>query len=135
MTDTIKRNWWLGVAALIAALQLVLSVGIWVDKLTAETMNINGVVVELPAEPLLDWGAILLTGGFVLAAAALVAGLYLRSRKPDRSRWLIMAGLVPAALLGVVFFWFPPFWIVSGAAIAVIARISTQGMRKELLTA
>jgi hypothetical protein len=35
----------------------------------------------------------------------------------------------------VVFFWFPPFWIVSGAAIAVIARISTRGAGKELFTA
>lgn len=135
MTDTIKRNWWLGVAALIAGLQLVLSVGIWVDKLIGETTNINGVVVELPAEPLLDWGAILLTGVFALAAAAIIAGLYLRSQRPDRSRWLIMIGVIPSVLIGVVFFWFPPFWIVSGAAIAVIARISTQGIGNELITA
>lgn len=124
MTDAIKRNWWLAVAALIAALQLVLAVGIWVDKLIAETTTINGVAVELPAEPLLDWGAILLTGAFALAAGALIAGLYLRSRQPDRSRWLIMIGVVPSVLIGMVFFWFAPFWIVSGAAIAVLVRAS-----------
>jgi len=130
MADTIKRNWWLGLAALIAGVQLVLSVGIWVDKLTTETTNINGVVVELPGEALLDWGAILLTGGFVLAAAALIAGLSLRSRQPARSRWLIMIGVIPAVLLGMVFFWFAPFWIVSGAALAVLVRAS-QGVVKE----
>ena len=105
MTDTIKRNWWLAVAALIAGLQLGLAVGIWVDKLTAQTTNINGVAVELPAETLLDWGAILLTGAFALAAGALVAGLYLRSSQPHRSRWLVMIGVIPAVLIGVVFFW------------------------------
>lgn len=130
MTDTIKRNWWLAVAALIAGLQVVLAVGIWVDKLTAETTNVNGVAVELPAEPLLDWGAILLTGAFALAAGALVAGLYLRSSQPDRSRWLIMIGVIPAVLIGVVFFWFPPFWIVSGAALAVLVRASRGAIRE-----
>jgi hypothetical protein len=130
MTDTIKRNWWLGVAALIAGLHLVLGVVIWIDKLTAETTSINGVVVELPAEPLLDWGAILLTGVMAVAAAAIIAGLYLRSQRPERSRWLIMIGVIPSVLIGVVFFWFPPFWIVSGAALAVLVRVSQEAKRE-----
>jgi hypothetical protein len=135
MTETVRRQWWLVVAALIAVMELVVSAGIWIDKLTAETVLLNGTEVELPGEALLVWGDIALTGLLALAAAAIIAGLSARDSQPDRSRWLIMAGLVPAALLGVVFFWFPPFWIVSGAAIAVIARISTRGAGKELLTA
>lgn len=133
MGKTIKRSWWLGVAALIAGLQLVMSVGIWVDKFIADTTNVNGVAVELPDKPLLVWGDILLTTVMGLAAAAIVAGLYLRSHRPDRSRWLIMIGLLPSVLIGVVFFWFPPFWIVSGAALAVLVRVSQGALKASVV--
>jgi len=130
MNDPIKENWWLGVAALMAGLQLVLGVGIWVDKLVTDTTRVNGVVVDLPDKALLVWGDILLTSLTVLATAAIVAGLYLRSRRPERSRRLIMIGVLPSVLIGAVFFWFPPFWIVSGAAIAVVVRASKGAMRE-----
>ena len=135
MLDTLKRTWWLVLAALVAGLELVVAVGIWIDKLIRDTVLINGTEVELPGEALLAWGDIALTGLLALAAAAITVGILVRASQPDRSRGLIVAGLVPAALIGVVFFWFPPFWIVSGAAIAVIVRISTRGMKNELLTA
>jgi len=122
VNEIVKKDWWLGVAALIAGIELVIAVGIWVDKLVADTTTINGVVTDLPGKALLVWGDILLTAVAVVAAAAILTGIYLRTRQPDRSRWLIVAGLIPAVLVGVVFFWFPPFWIVSGAAIAVIVR-------------
>ena len=124
MIETLKRNWWLGVAALLGALQLAIIVGIWIDKLIAETTNINGVVVELPGEPLLDWGLITLTIVALVATAAIAVGLYSWFRSGDQSRWLIMIGVLPSALIGFVFFWFPPFWIVTGAAIAVFLRAS-----------
>ena len=135
MFEGLKRNWWLAVAVAIAGLELVIAVGIWVDKLIKDTVLVNGTEVELPGEALLVWGDIALTAVLALAAIAIIAGLYRRTSEPDRSRWLMATGLVPAALIGVVFFWFPPFWIVSGAAIAVIARIATQGSMKELVTA
>ena len=135
MKERVKRQWWLIVAALIAGLELVVSAGIWIDKLTKDTVLLNGTEVELPGEALLVWGDIALTGLLALAGVAIIVGIFVRPSRPDRSRWLMVVGLAPAALIGVVFFWFPPFWIVSGAAIAVIARISTRGMRKELLTA
>ncbi len=134
MFEGLKRNWWLVLAALIAGLELVFAAGIWVDKFIKDTVLVNGTEVALPGKALLVWGDIALTSLSALAAIAIIAGLYIRTSQPDRSRWLIVVGLVPAVLIGVVFFWFPPFWFVSGAAIAVIARAS-QGMRKELLTA
>jgi hypothetical protein len=134
MAEGLKRNWWLILAALIAGVELVFAAGIWIDKLIKDTVNVNGTEVALPGKALLVWGDIALTGLLALAAAAIIVGLSLRTSQPDRSRWLLLVGLLPAAVIGVVFFWFPPFWIVSGAAIAVIARISAQGMRKEPLT-
>jgi len=135
MSEGLKRNWWLILATLNAGVELVFAAGIWVDKLIKDSVNVNGTEVALPGKALLVWGDIALTGLLVLAATAIVAGLSLRTSQPDRSRWLMVVGLVPAALIGMVFFWFPPFWIVSGAAIAVIARISTQGIGNELVTA
>jgi len=134
MAEGLKRNWWLILAALIAGVELVFAAGIWIDKLIKDTVTVNGTEVALPGKAVLVWGDIALTGLLALAAAAITVGLSLRTSQPDRSRWLLLVGLLPAAVIGVVFFWFPPFWIVSGAAIAVIARISVQGMRKEPLT-
>ncbi|NNC93195.1 MAG: hypothetical protein HKN80_11970, partial [Acidimicrobiia bacterium] len=110
MLDTLKRTWWLVLAALVAGLELVVAVGIWIDKLIRDTVLINGTEVELPGEALLAWGDIALTGLLALAAAAITVGSIGRASQPDRSRGLIVTGLVPAALIGVVFFWFPPFW-------------------------
>jgi hypothetical protein len=124
-----RHTWWTIGAGLIAVLELVFSVGLWVDRLTEDrTRDLgNGVTFTVPSEFGPVWGDILLTGGVALAAAAIIAGLHRRNSQPDRSRSLLVAGLAPAALAGVVFFWFPPFWGVSVLAVALIVRVGRDG--------
>ena len=121
-----ERTWWTIGAGLIAALELVFSVGVWVDRLTEDrTRDLGGgVTVTVPSEFGPVWGDILLTGGVALAPLAIIAGLFLRNRQPDRARGLLLAGLAPAAVAGVVFFWFPPMWAVSALAIAIFVAVA-----------
>lgn len=119
-----QRTWWTWGAGLIAALELAFSAGIWIERMTEDrTRNLgSGVTITVPSEFGPVWGDVLLTGVVALAAGAIVAGLSLRMRRPERARRLLLAGLVPAAAAGVVFFWFPPFWGVSLLAIALIVQ-------------
>ncbi len=121
--------WWAIGAGLIAVLELVFSVGIWVERLSEDrTRDLReGVTVTVPSEFGPIYGDILLTGAVTLAAVAVIAGLYLRRRQPNRARGLLLAGLAPAVAAGAVFFWFPPFWVISAVAIAVMVRVVREG--------
>jgi hypothetical protein len=124
-----QRTWWTIGAGLIAVLELVFAVGVWVDRLTEDrTRELGGgVTVTVASEFGPVWGDVLLTGVVALAAAGIIAGLYLHDRQPGRARALLLAGLAPAAVAGAVFFWFPPMWVVSILAIALIVRIARDG--------
>ncbi len=126
-----QRTWWTLGAGLIAVLELVFSAGIWIERLTEDrTRDLgNGVTLTVPSELGPVWGAILVTGAVALAASAIFAGLYLRRRRPEPARALIVVGLVPSVLSGVVFFWFPPMWLISAVAIAVVVGVSRSDMR------
>ena len=121
-----RGSWWVIGAGLIAVLELVFSIGVWVDRLTEDrTRDLgSGVSVTVPSEFGPVWGDILLTGAVAIAAVAIVTGLYLRHRQPERAQTLLIVGLVPGVLAGVVFFWFAPFWAVSIVALALIVRVA-----------
>ena len=120
-----KRPWWLVIAGAIALLEFVLAFGIWIERLTEDrTRELgSGVTVTVPSEfgPL--YGDILLTGAVALAGIALVAGISLWSRNPDRAKTLLTLGLVPGVLAGMVFFWFPPFWVVSVVSVILLIAL------------
>ena len=59
-----------------------------------------------------------------LAAVAVVTGLLLRRSKPERAQTLLVVGLIPGLMAGMVFFWFPPFWLVSIVSLTLIVRIA-----------
>jgi len=102
-----KENWWLITVSLIAALYVVISVGIGFDQ---------------------SGGAELLFGDLLLAlvvtaaAGALIMGMWLRSTRPQLGNGLLIAGLIPAALSGAVLFWFPPFWVLTVLGMWLISK-------------
>lgn len=101
--------------------------GIWFDRLTNDTVELyEGVAVRVPNDFGPVYGDVLLTGAIALAAFAIIAGLFIRSTQAVRGHRLMLAGLTPAALAGIVFFWFPPFWVLSAMAIAVMVRVSRE---------
>jgi hypothetical protein len=119
----LREKWWLAGAILIAGLEILLILGIWIDRLTDNTVVLsNGTVLAVPSEAGPLYGDVLLTGAIAAGAAAILAGLYLRSTRRSRGHLLMVTGLVPAAAAGVVFFWYPPMWAVSALAVAVIVR-------------
>lgn len=123
------ENWWVVAAAALAGLELFVVAGTWIERFSTEKVTLyQGVTVELPSQTGPLWGIVLGTGAIVLAAAAVLGGLYLRAKRPAQSRRLILAGLAPAALAGVVFFWFPPMWVVSLMAVAVMVRVSREAL-------
>lgn len=125
MNNFKRENWWLATAALIAGVELFVAGGIWFDRIFNSTVELyEGVTVRNDLGPL--HGDVVFTGAVGLAAVAIITGLYVRSTRADRGHWLILAGLVPAALAGIVLFWFPPFWVLSVMAIAVIVRLSRE---------
>ena len=127
MKELKREHWWLATAALIAGVELFVTGGIWFDRLTDDTVELyEGVAVRVPNDLGPVYGDVLFTGVVGLAAVAIIAGLYFRSTRAERGHRLMLAGLVPAALAGIVLFWFPPFWVLSVVAIAVMVRVSRE---------
>ena len=106
----LKENWWLIVAALIAGFEIFFAVGIQVDR--------SGLDDPGPLD-----GDILLSLATAGAALAILAGILLRSSQPRRSSMLMTIGLAPAALAGIVFFWFPPFWGLTALAVTLMVKV------------
>lgn len=107
----LKENWWLIAVALIAGFEIFFAVGIQLDRGNLDDPG-----------PL--YGDILLSMATFAAALAILAGIRLRSSDPRRASRLMTIGLVPAALSGVVFIWFPPFWGLTALAIALIVKVN-----------
>ncbi|MDH3605970.1 MAG: hypothetical protein OER12_03130, partial [Acidimicrobiia bacterium] len=126
MMKGLKRTtWWLATAAVIAGTYLTVAVGLWVDRLIPDTVTLsNGRKVRLPSEPLL--GDILFTGIVAALGVVLILGILKYSTNPRRGRLLMLVGLIPAAASGAVFFWFPPFWILTALAVVVIVRLAVE---------
>jgi hypothetical protein len=107
----LKESWWLIAATLIAGFEVVFAVGIQVDRANMD-------------DPGPQYGDILLSTAAITAALAILIGIRLRSSQPRRASMLMTVGLVPAALAGIVFFWFPPFWALTVLAIALIVKVN-----------
>jgi len=112
--SSLKRNWWLVAAALVGGFEIFFAVAILFDRTD-----------EPDPGPL--YGTILLSIAAAAAGIAILAGLAMRSSQPARARTLMIAGLAPAALAGVVFFWFPPFWLLTALAVTLIVKTSSIG--------
>lgn len=97
-----KQTWWVSVAVVLAGLQTFFAIAFGVDPdagVTAQATMFIG-----------------------LAAFTTLAVIGIRQRREQRRRGdtLIAVGLIPSAIAGIAFFWFPPMWLMTVAAIAVI---------------
>lgn len=97
-----KQTWWVTLAVLLAGFEVFLAVGFGLDSELAVVARIGWFLVPMAF------------------AVTTVIGARLRPRQRPRGDALIAIGLVPSALVGVVFFWFPPLWLVTVAGIAVM---------------
>lgn len=120
-----RRIWLMVGAGLIAALELWLAVVVWIERITEDrTRDLgSGVTVTVPSDLGPVWGDVLFSAATAAAGVAIVTGLYQLNRRPQLARNLILAGLAPATLAGAVFFWFPPFWLITAVAIAAMVGV------------
>jgi hypothetical protein len=109
VVSSFKQNWWKWAIGVFAAFQGVFAVewaiGIFVDS--------DRAVPVLIAEAAVPF----------VGVTALVVGLRLLNRKPKAAAILLTIGLLPVALAGALFFWFPPMWLVSVFGIYLIVRV------------
>jgi hypothetical protein len=97
-----KQTWWVTLAVLLAGFEAFMAVGFGLDSELTVAARV---------------GMFLLPMAFAVTA---IIGARLRPRQRQRGDALIAIGLVPSALVGVVFFWFPPMWLVTVAGVAVM---------------
>jgi hypothetical protein len=97
-----KQTWWVSLAVVLAGLQVVFAIGIGADSEASNTERIVFFSV---------WG-----GGAVLT----ILGARLRRQNQRSGDALIALGVVPAAITGIIAYWFPPMWLVTAAGLAVI---------------
>ncbi len=104
MKETLfKQTWWVSLAVVLAALQVVFAVGAGTDS--DETAIGRGIFFAL-------W-----TAGSVLV----LLGTRFRVENRRRGNALISLGVLPAVATGIIAFWFPPMWLATAAGLAVIA--------------
>jgi cation transport ATPase len=97
-----KQTWWVTLTVILAVLQIVFAVGIGLDSEATATERL--VIFSI-------WG-----GTAVLA----LVGVQKRRRSRRTGDTLIAVGVIPALISGIIFFWFPPMWLTTAAALAVI---------------
>jgi len=102
-----KKNWWMWLAGLLGTWQLVMAVGLTIDPDSKGGDRILG----------LAFGAV---------AIAIFIGLRLIAQRPSLGGGLIAVGAIPSAATGVIFFWFPPMWLVTVAAVVVIVHAAEE---------
>lgn len=97
-----KQTWWVTLALMLAALQVVFAVGIGLDSEASGTERI--VIFSV-------WA-----GG----AALVMLGADRRYRRRRTGDALIALGVVPSVAVGIIAYWFPPMWLVAAAGLTVI---------------
>lgn len=97
-----KQAWWVRLAVVLAAFQIVLAVGIGLDS---EATGAERVVF------LSVWGA---------GAALAVMGIQQRLRHRRSGDVLIALGVVPSVATGILAYWFPPMWLITAGGLLVI---------------
>ena len=101
--DLLKRNWWIGVAAAMAAMQTTFGFG-------------NLVEDDGGAMP----GRLIAFAIMVVGAALIVVGIAARQLGRTHGGALVGVGVLPSAL-GIAFLWFPPAVAYGILAILVAA--------------
>jgi len=103
MTRTLfKQGWWVSLTVALAGLQIVFAVGIGLDSEATAAERLFILVV---------WG-----GSAILALIGV-------AHKPSSRRVgdvLIGLGVIPAVIGGIIFFWFPPLWLITAAGLVVV---------------
>lgn len=102
-----RQNWWLWLAGLIGAVETVMGVGFAFDPEGGSGDNLVGVFAGL-------------------AVIMVFGGLWLRQERLRLGNSMVMVGVVPALIAGVVFFWFPPMWLSTIAAGAVMVKAAQE---------
>jgi len=109
VVSSFKQNWWKWAIGMFAAFQAVFAVewaiGIFVDSDRATSVLIAEAVVP------------------IVGVTTLIVGLRLLNSKPKAAAILLTIGLLPVALAGALFFWFPPMWLVSVLGIYLIVKV------------
>lgn len=109
VVSSVKQNWWKWAIGLFGAFQAVFAVewtiGVFVDGDRAVSVLIAEAVVPF------------------VGVTALVVGLRLLNSKPKAAAILLTIGLLPVALAGALFFWFPPMWAVSVLGVYLIVKV------------
>lgn len=119
VVSSFKQNWWKWAIGLFAAFQAVFAIeaGIAVlvrdDTLGTPSGFLRVLDLIIP----------------VIGATGLIVGLRLLKSQPRAASVLLALGLLPIALAGVVFFWFPPMYLVSVFGIYLIVRVFMEAGR------
>lgn len=97
-----KQAWWVTLAVVLAGVETFLALGFGIDPEGAVAGRVGMFLV------------------LMAFAGATAVGARLRPRQRQRGDALIAIGVLPSALVGVVFFWFPPMWLVTVAGVIVM---------------
>jgi hypothetical protein len=109
VVSSFKQNWWKWAIGVFAAFQMVFAVE-WVIGIFADS---DRGVSALIAEAVVP----------IVGVTTLVVGLRLLNSKPKAAAILLTIGLLPVALAGALFFWFPPMWLVSVLGVYLIVKV------------
>ena len=110
----LKRNWWKWTIGVIVAFQAVFAVEAIVGLIAGrQDPQLHVIDALVP----------------VTGAAVLIVGLALLTSQPRLAAVLLTVGLLPVALAGAIFFWFPPMWVVSLLGIYLIAKVLMEAGR------
>jgi hypothetical protein len=114
-----KSQWWKWAIGLFAALQSVFVIEAALALVVGSRGNesVNGALEALqlvvPA----------------VTVSAIVAGLWMWQGRPRLAAGPIAFGMLPVAAIGLVFFWFPPMYLVSVVGMYLIIRTLKEAAR------
>lgn len=117
-------RWYRPILGVFAAVEALAAVGSLIDRYRTDTQPLfEGVAAEVPANGGPLWEDLLFSGIMAACAIALAGAIYMWHRRPRQAGLLTLVGLAPALISGVVFFWFPPFWLTTAVAAFVFVQI------------